>query len=130
MRDNRSGNSSGASHTHVRHCFGPRNTVLNRVGECNGWVQMCAGDQPKRQNESDQSRASRNRIRKQSNGEVSTRQPFAMMPEPITAATRNALPRNSAVSLARTLNFIDAQKGEEAVAGGVASPALGEWRGV
>src|ERR1700693_944334 len=76
MRNDSPGNPSGALHKHVGYGFTPRNTVLHCIGEGDGWIQMCSGNRPKSQNESDQHRAGRNRIRKQSNSDVAGCQTF------------------------------------------------------
>jgi hypothetical protein len=76
VRNDRPANSSYTLHKHVRHCFGPGNTVLNCVSKRDGWIQVCARNRTKRQNESDQCRTSRNRVRKQCDGDVPARQPF------------------------------------------------------
>jgi hypothetical protein len=80
VRDDHSGNASCALHKHIVNCFGPRNTTLNCVGESDRWIQVSARNRPERQNESDQRPASGNRVREQSNGDVSARQSFAHDP--------------------------------------------------
>ena len=50
--------------------------MLNCVSERDGWIQVCARNRAKRQDESDQGRPRRNRVRKQCDGDVPARQTF------------------------------------------------------
>ena len=56
--------------------------MFNCVGKSDSWIQVCARNRSKRENESSQCRAGRNRVRKQSNGDIPTCQPLAHYARP------------------------------------------------
>src|ERR1700723_1214878 len=79
--------------------------MLDRLSEGDSGVQVCAGNRSEGQNQGDAPVAIVFASRAMATFPPASRSPI--MPEPTTAATRNALPTNSAVNLARRLNFID-----------------------
>ena len=88
----------GSKHlgTHVAHGVRQPELVLEDAGQGDRWIEMSAGDGTKRKNERNQHCSGRKRVGKRRDRNISTVSLSPMMPEPTTAASSSAVPKNSA----------------------------------
>ena len=75
---------------------GPRDAALPRVGERHGGIEVRARHRAEREDQRDERAAGRERVRKQRRPTLPPHKRCAMIPEPTTAASKNAVPVNSA----------------------------------
>jgi hypothetical protein len=76
----------------------PRKALLGRVGQGNGWVEVCSGNRSKSQNQRDESCTRGKGIGQQSMATFFPARRSPMMPEPTIAASSRAVPAASAAA--------------------------------
>ena len=98
VRQHRPGDAAGHLRRKVGRGVPPGQPAEGGIDEGHHRVEMAAGDRAEHQDDREQPGRGRRRVLQQLQPGLARRQPLAAIPEPITTAARNALPRNSAVS--------------------------------